>query len=113
MEYYLQVADEYGRLPKEVEDVFNKKKLELLINLELIERITNRNGRFTIILTSKYSNRIDGLKLFEFCNGISRDIKIAYHQRSLELSIDNHRENIVKILKLVDNLDKLEKDENR
>ncbi|MDD5793149.1 MAG: transcription-repair coupling factor [Erysipelotrichaceae bacterium] len=113
LEYYLQVADEYGRLPKEVEDVFNKKKLELLINLELIERITNRNGRFTIILTSKYSNRIDGLKLFEFCNGISRDIKIAYHQRSLELSIDNHRENIVKILKLVDNLDKLEKDENR
>ena len=111
-DYYLRIVDEYGKLPKQVEGLFNKKKLELLVNLNLIDKITNRNGVFKIVLSKEYSDNIDGLKLFEYCNLLAKDIKITYKMSKLEISIENQKENIEKMLKLVDNLDKLEKHEN-
>ena len=107
--YYLKIMDEYGRPPKEVEALFDKKKLELLCNLNLIEKVSNYNGKFMIVLSKDYSDNIDGMKLFEYCNALSRDINITYKNNRLAISIDNQKENISKMLKLVDNLDKLEK----
>ena len=108
-DYYLRITDEYGKLPKEVEALFDKKKLELLYNLNLIDKVNNANGKFTIILSKNYSDNIDGVKLFEYCGNLSKDMKIAYKNYRLEISLDNQKENISKMLKLVDNLDKLEK----
>ena len=108
-DYYLKITDEYGKLPKEVEALFDKKKLELLCNLNLIDKVSNFKGRFTIILSKDYSDKIDGLKLFEYVNTISRDMEISYKNSRLAISLDNQKENISKMLKLVDNLDKLEK----
>ena len=108
-DYYLKITDEYGKLPKEVEALFDKKKLELLYNLNLIDKVSNFKGRFTIILSQDYSDRIDGLKLFEYVNTLSRDMEISYKNNKLAISLDNQKENISKMLKLVDNLDKLEK----
>ena len=111
--YYLKVTDEYGKLPKQVEALFNKKKIELMYNLNLVDKVSNRNGVFSITLSKDYSNNIDGLKLFEYCGKLSKDINIDYKYSKLIISIDNQKENIDKMLVLVDNLDKLEKDENR
>ena len=108
-DYYLRITDEYGKLPKEVEALFDKKKLELLYNLNLIDKVNNANGKFTIILSKNYSDNIDVVKLFEYCGNLSKDMKIAYKNYRLEISLDNQKENISKMLKLVDNLDKLEK----
>ncbi len=108
-DYYLKITDEYGKLPKEVEALFDKKKLELLYNLNLIDKVSNYKGKFTIILSKDYSDRIDGLKLFEYVNTLSRDIEITYKSSKLAITLDNQKENIAKMLKLVDNLDKLEK----
>ena len=92
-----------------MEALFDKKKLELLCNLNLIDKVSNFKGRFTIILSKDYSDKIDGLKLFEYVNTISRDMEISYKNSRLAISLDNQKENISKMLKLVDNLDKLEK----
>ena len=113
LNYYVKIEDEYGRLPKEVESLFEKKKLELLYNLHYIDKITNKNNRFTITLTKEYSDNIDGVKLFEYCNKLSKDIEISYKQNKLQLFVESQKDAIDKILKLVDNLDSLEKDENR
>ncbi|MDO4940380.1 MAG: transcription-repair coupling factor [Erysipelotrichaceae bacterium] len=111
--YYLKILDEYGRLPKQVEALFEKKRLELLCNLNLIEKVSNKGGLFRIVLSKNYSDNIDGLKLFEYCNNLSKDINIGYKNSKLEISITNQTDSINKLLKLVDNLDKLEKNENR
>ena len=110
--FYLKVLDEYGKLPKEVESLFDKKKLELLYNLNLVDRVSNENNNFTVVLSKEYSDNIDGLKLFAYCNEVSRDINITYKQSKLAISIANQRDSIKKIIKIIDNLDKLEKDEN-
>ncbi len=112
-DYYLKITDEYGRLPKQVEALFDKKKLELLCNLNLIERLTNAKGKFTMTLSKEYSDRIDGVRLFEFVNSLSRDMEITYRNSRLTILLDNQKENIAKMLQLVDHLDKLEKDEGR
>ena len=111
-DYYLKVTDEYGRLPKQVEALFDKKRLELLYNLNLIDKVSNVRGIFTVTLSKDYSDRMDGLKLFEYCNSFSKDFRISYKNSRLTVSIDNQKENINKMLKLVDNLDKLEKHED-
>lgn len=108
-DYYLKTIDQYGKLPKEVEYLFEKKKIELLYNLNCIESITNKNNRFTITLTKEYSDNIDGVKLFEYCTKLSRDINIQYKQNKLVLYVEAQKDAINKILELVDNLDKLEK----
>ena len=113
LEFYLKVNDEYGKLPKEVEALFDKKRLELLVNLNLIDKVINRDGIFRIVLSKEYSDNIDGIKLFEYCGKLSKDININYKQSKLIIDIENQKENITKMLTLVDNLDKLEKDENR
>ena len=110
--FYLKVSDEYGKLPKEVESLFDKKKLELLYNLNLVDNVSNDNNNFTVVLTKQYSDKIDGLKLFAYCNEVSRDIKISYKYSKLAISIVNQRDSIKKIIQIIDNLDKLEKDEN-
>ena len=107
------VTDEYGKLPKSVEALFEKKRLELLINLNLIEKVSNIKGKFIIRLSKEYSDHMDGMKLFEFCNKLSKDMVITYKNYKLEISIDNQKENINKMLKLVDHLDELTKNENR
>ena len=114
LEFYLKVNDEYGKLPKEVEALFDKKRLELLINLNLVDKVINKNGLFRIVLSKNYSDNIDGVKLFEYCGKLSKDINIGYKDSKLIIDIDNQKENINKMLTLVDNLDKLEKEnENR
>ena len=113
LSYYLKIQDEYGKLPKEVENLFEKKKLELLYNLHYIDSISNKNSIFEIVLTKEYSDNIDGIKLFEYCNNLSRDITINYKYGKLLLKVPSQKEAIDKILRLVDNLDKLEKDESR
>ena len=112
LDYYIKIEDEYGKLPKEVEALFEKKKLELLYNLHYIDSITNRNNRFTITLSKEYSDNIDGVKLFEYCNKLSRDIEIAYKQNKLQLYVEAQKDAIDKILKLVDNLESFQKDAN-
>ena len=112
LNYYLKIEDEYGKLPKAVEGLFEKKKLELLYNLHYIDAITNKNNRFMITLSKEYSDNIDGVKLFEYCNSLSRDIEIAYKQNKLQLYVEAQKDAIDKILKLVDNLESLTKNEN-
>lgn len=113
LEYYLQVQDEYGKLPKEVKALFDKKRMSLFVELEDVESIRVVNNEFKVVLTPKRSDMIDGMKLFELCSKISRDISIRYTKSKLEFNVKNQKDNIQKVIQLLDSLDKVNKDENR
>jgi len=66
-----------------------------------------------IVLSKKYSDNIDGVKLFEYCNSLSKDLNITYRNSKLAISIPNQKENISLMIRLVDHLDQLEKHEDR
>ena len=112
LEYYLEVKDEFGKLPKEIESLFDKKQIELLMELKYVESIRIQGSMIVAILTKTFSDTVDGMKLFEYCANLSKDIKIRYIKNKLEFSIQNRREGIKKILVLLDHLDELT-NENR
>jgi len=110
--FYLKTQDEYGKLPKVVETLFDKKRLELLVNLHYIDTISLNNGKFLVILSKEYSDNIDGLKLFEYASKLSKDIVINYKHSRLEFSIVNQGKATDLMLELIDHLDDLTKHEN-
>ena len=109
LKFYTKICDEYGTLPDVVKALFDKKRIELLFNLNLIETITNHNDIFRIVFTKDYSDGVDGVKFFEYCGELSPDITIRYKNGKLETSVPFTKQTIDKILILVDNLDKLRK----
>ena len=113
LSYYAEIKDEFGRLPKEVEALFEKKRLELLMDNQYIESIKVINKQMVVTLDKEFSSTMDGMKLFEYCAKLTRDLKIRYIKERIEFSIQNQKEQIKKLIQLLDHLDELVKDENR
>ena len=76
--YKAKIMDEYGRLPAAFDNLFNKRRLELLINELHIEKYKEVKGQYEITFTKEFSDMVDGVKLFGICTTISRDITLKY-----------------------------------
>ncbi len=84
--YYLEVSDEFGHLPKQVAALFEKKRLELFIDKGDLDSVKIQNHRLEVVMSKKCSDNIDGMKLFEYCTKLSKDIRIRYIKNRLEFS---------------------------
>ena len=78
-----EVKDNYGHLPKSVAMLFEKKRLELLINEPLVESFKEIRTGSEIIFSKEFSQTLDGLKLFETYSSISKDIKVLYRNERI------------------------------
>lgn len=82
-----EIIDNYGKLPKAVEMLFEKKKLDILVNEEHIENFVENKQNVELIFTKEWSSGIDGIKLFELTTTLSQDIKIRYHSQKINVII--------------------------
>ena len=57
--------------------------------------------------------KADGMKLFEYCAELSKDLRIRYTKAKIEFSFQNRKEEMKKVTKLLDHLDEVLKDEDR
>ncbi len=112
-DYYLEIQDRYGKLPKEIEAIFEKKQLELFIDGIKVESLRIQNARILITLTKAFSDTIDGMKLFKLASDISPDIKIRYIREKIEFSFQKRLEEMGDIIRLLDGLSEVIKDEDR
>jgi hypothetical protein len=78
-----EVKDNYGHLPKSVAMLFEKKRLELLINDPMLESFKEIRTGNEIIFSKEFSQTLDGLKLFEMYSSISKDIKVLYRNERI------------------------------
>ncbi|MEF9968207.1 MAG: TRCF domain-containing protein, partial [Longicatena sp.] len=60
-----KVLDEFGQLPKSVKVLFEKKRLEILINSDDVEKYREVRGQVEIVFSQMFSAHVDGVKLFE------------------------------------------------
>ena len=81
--YRLEVEDEYGRLPQEVQVLFAKKRLEILLNDPDVKGYREIKGQAEIIFSPAFSAKVNGVKLFEIFTTISRDITIRYQNNCI------------------------------
>ncbi len=77
-DFETSVIDQYGRLPKEVKALFDKKKLQLLLNQPHVLSYKELNQDIEIVFTKEFSNMLDGVRLFEIFTEISKEIDLRY-----------------------------------
>ena len=81
------VIDQYGRLPETVETLFEKKSLDILVNRPEIQNFREVRGMNEITFSKQFSQKLDGVKLFEIFSDISRDIALQYKNQSIIASV--------------------------
>lgn len=77
-EYRKEVVDQYGRLPQEVKALFEKKKLDILLNDPDVDSYKEIKGRPQVTFSQLFSQNVDGVKLFQIFSQISKDIDLRY-----------------------------------
>ncbi|MEG0290134.1 MAG: transcription-repair coupling factor, partial [Erysipelotrichaceae bacterium] len=82
-----EIKDNYGRLPKGVQMLFEKKRLDLLVNEECLDDFKEGTQEVELIFTETWSDSVDGVKLFEMITTISKDIKIRYVKKQIRIKI--------------------------
>ena len=92
--YEKDVVDQYGRLPKEVKTLFDKKRLDLLLNDPIVQSYREEKKFNEITFSSLYSQYVDGVKLFESFTKISKDITIRYTNNCIIAQIPKTKNSI-------------------
>ncbi len=77
-EFKKKIIDEYGRLPKVVSSLFDKKKLDILIQDPDVDKFKEFKTYSEIVFSKEFSSSVNGVKLFELFTHISKDITIKY-----------------------------------
>lgn len=91
-EFYEEIQDNYGHFPKSVQLLFEKKRLELLINDPDVESFKELRNGSQIVFSKDFSKRVDGIKMFERYTTISKDIKIKYLDKKISVTLPKRQD---------------------
>ena len=99
--YKEDIIDQFGKLPKEVEKVFEKRELDLYLAEGHVEEYKEYPNRGEITFTKEYSDNADGIRLFEDFAKLNRDIAIRYTNKKITVIIPEKIKNIDMIIKVI------------
>ena len=100
--YEEAVIDQFGRLPKEVANLFEKKHLEILVNEKEIDSYKERVNENEVVFAEDFSNQIDGVKLFEIFTKISKDIQLSYKNQKIIARVPKGKDYIKTTIQLIE-----------
>lgn len=103
-----ETTDNYGKLPKAVQLLFEKKRLEILTHEDHVAQFKELNKTIEITYDSYWSNHIDGVKLFEIINAISRDISIRYVDQKITIKFPKRKDWIQMVFMIMERVSKME-----
>ena len=102
-----EIKDNYGKLPKAVQLLFEKKRLDILLNEPHVENITEEQKFVNVTFTSAWSTRIDGVKLFEMMTSISKDTRIRYVNSKISMKLPKTKDWLYKMVEILERTDEL------
>lgn len=83
------IRDIYGRLPEEVKLLFERKRLDLLMDNEEFDDVLEYPDFIEVALSKKFSNINGiGLEMFELLEPYIGKIKMSYHHKELKLRLE-------------------------
>ena len=94
--------DNFGKLPKEVQYLFEKRRLDILMNEKGVESFKEYPKEVELIFTKEYSDNIDGVKLFEIITTISRDIVVRYQQGKMKFKVTKRGKWLSQIIEIIE-----------
>ena len=80
---YEEIIDTYGKLPKSVEMLFEKKRLDIIMYDEHVENFIESKQFVEVEFTKQWSSQADGVKLFERALTLSPDIRLRYEKEKI------------------------------
>lgn len=99
--YEEEVKDQYGRLPKEVDALFQKRRLTILVNEPYVESYKEIKDRAVVTFSSVFSQNLDGVKLFKSFLDISKDIELRYTDNRIIAYIPKNKETLVTTIRVL------------
>ncbi len=91
-QYQNDIVDQYGKLPKAVSTLFEKKKLDLLVDEPYVQSYREIKGNSEISFSPLFSSQLDGVKLFEIYTELSRDIRLRYTNNMIVVTIPKSKD---------------------
>lgn len=99
--YETRTTDLFGRIPKEVQALFDNKKLDLFASRHGVEAIMDKNNTIQIVMTNEWSRNADGLKLFEGMNAISREISMTFKNGQILVALPKKKSYMQLLKKII------------
>lgn len=100
--YRAGIIDQYGRLPKEVRTVFDKKKLDILLNEPYVQSYREVRGQGEITFSPLFSQQVDGVRLFQIFNDISKDIRLRYANGTIIAALPKTKDMLSMTLEVIE-----------
>lgn len=89
--YRRRTEDLFGKIPKEVQELFDARKLDLFANEPGVDSIRENKNVIEITMDSKWSSNVNGLQLFEAAGKLSRAVKLTYKNQQVRVSFEKKR----------------------
>lgn len=105
-----EVVDQYGRLPKQVEALFTKKHLDLLVNEPYVDSLRQTNEGTVITFSSLFSQTLDGVKVFEKMYGVSKDIRLRYASSCMVVTVPKVRNVLPLCIQVIETMPEAKKE---
>ncbi len=96
------IADNYGALPRAVQLLFEKKRLDILINEPNVENFKENTRDAELTFTESWSKHADGVKLFEKITALSRDIILRYTQNKIRIRFPKNRNWLKQVIEVLE-----------
>lgn len=103
-----ETQDYFGKMPKSVGLLFEKKRLDILLNEPRIDSFRDVKNQMEIVFSKVFSDHIDGVKLFETFTTISKDIQLRYVQGKIIVRLPKKGNELALAIEVLDQSKKLE-----
>ena len=80
-----EITDRYGKLPNAVKLLFEKKRIEVMLESYRFDRMDELEKECRLVLSEEFSQSVDGVRLFEQIMNLSSDIKLRYNHNKIAL----------------------------
>lgn len=112
LEFMEEIEDNYGKLPASVQMLFEKKRLDILINEPHVEDFKELPQHIQLIFTEEWSNQIDGVKLFEMMTTLSKDAQIRYANKKITMKLPKRKSWLALVIEILERTDTIDAYQN-
>lgn len=87
-EYENRITDLFGRIPKEVGQLFKQRRLDLFVNEPYVHGMNETKTHIVITMKPEWSARVDGAKLFTAMGALSGKLKLRLKDKKIEVILE-------------------------
>ena len=102
-----ELNDLYGKLPKSVNTLVEKREFDLIMNENSFDKMKEEKNLVEVYLSREFSDKLDGEKLFMMLTPYRKKISITYTNKQIVIKFLKDQEwleRAIKILKEVETL---------